>query len=238
MDKYALKAEKRKILGQKVKTLRKEGILPANIYGKKVKSLAIQISFKEFEKVYKKTGETGIIEMSVDKSTRPVLINNVQIHPVSDLPLHVDFLQIDLKEKVTAGVPVELIGESPAEKSGLGTVVQHINEIEVEALPTNLPEKFEIDLSRLSEVNQTVLVKELEVDVKKVEIKSDLEQILVKVEPPRKEEEEIVPVETEEEEGAEGEDEKPAEEGEALEGAEGEEKKEEKIEEKTEKKEK
>jgi large subunit ribosomal protein L25 len=237
MDKHTLKAEKRKILGQKVKTLRKEGVLPANIYGKKVKSLAIQIPMNEFEKVHKEAGETGIIEISVDKSKRPVLINNVQMHPVTDIPIHVDFLQIDLKEKVTADVPVDLIGESPAEKSGLGTVVQYINEVEVEALPANLPEKFEIDLSKLIKVNMAVLVKELDVDKKKVEIKSDIEQIVVKVEPPRKEEEVIVPVETEEE-GEVGEGEESSEEGKASEEGEKEETKEEKTEDKPEKKEK
>lgn len=238
MDKHTLKAEKRKILGQKVKTLRKEGVLPANIYGKKVKSLAIQIPMNEFEKVYKEAGETGIIEIAVDSSKRPVLINNVQVHPVTDIPIHVDFLQIDLKEKVTADVPVDLIGESPAEKSGLGTVVQQINEIEVEALPTDLPEKFEVDLSKLTKVDMAVLVKDLDVDKKKVEIKSDVEQILVKVEPPRKEEEVIVPVETEDEEGVTEEGEEPTEEGKAPEEGEKEEKKEEKTEDKPEKKEK
>lgn len=236
MDKHTLKAEKRKILGQKVKTLRKEGILPANIYGKKVKSLAIQIPMSEFEKIYKEAGETGIIEISVDSSKRPVLINNVQMHPVTDIPLHVDFLQIDFKEKVTADVPVDLIGESPAEKSGLGTVVQQINEIEVEALPTDLPEKFEIDLSKLTKVDMAVLVKDLDVDKKKVEIKSDLEQILVKVEPPRKEEEVVVPVEVEEE-GEVEEGEEPSEEGKVPEEGEKEEKTEEKTEGKPEKKE-
>ncbi|RLC32544.1 50S ribosomal protein L25 [Candidatus Woesebacteria bacterium] len=238
MDKHTLKAEKRKILGQKVKTLRKEGVLPANIYGKKVKSLAIQIPMNEFEKVYKKAGETGIIEIAVDSSKRPVLINNVQVHPVTDMPIHVDFLQIDLKEKVTADVPVDLIGESPAEKSGLGTVVQQMNEIEVEALPTDLPEKFEIDLSKLTKVDMAVLVKDLDVDKKKVEIKSDLEQILVKVEPPRKEEEVIAPVETEEEEEVTEEGEESSEEGKVPEEGEKEEKKEEKTEDKPEKKEK
>ena len=203
MDKHTIKAEKRKILGQKVKTLRKEGILPANIYGKKVKSLAIQLPISEFEKIYKEAGETGIVEISVDSSKKPVLISNIQRHPVTDIPLHVDFLQVDLKEKVTADVPVDLIGESPAEKSGLGTVVQYVNEIEVEALPADLPEKFEIDLSKLTEVDQAVFVKTLAVDAKKVAIKADVEQILVKVEPPRKEEEAPVPVETEVE-GEEG----------------------------------
>ena len=236
MDKHTLKAEKRKILGQKVKTLRKEGVLPANIYGKKVKSLAIQIPLNEFEKIYKEAGETGIIEISVDSSKRPVLINNVQMHAVTDIPLHVDFLQIDLKEKVTADVPVDFVGESPAEKSGLGTAVQQINEIEVEALPTNLPEKFEVDLSKLTEVGKTVLVKDLDVDTKKVEIKSDLEQILVKVEPLRKEEEVIAPVEIEEEEGTVEEGEEVPEEGKAPEGEE--EKKEEKVEDKPENKDK
>jgi large subunit ribosomal protein L25 len=238
MDKHTLKAEKRKILGQKVKTLRKEGVLPANIYGKKVKSLAIQVPLNEFEKIYKEAGETGIIELAVDSSKKPVLINNVQMNPVTDVPIHVDFLQVDLKEKVTAEVPIDFIGESPAEKSGLGTVVQHMNEVEVEALPTNLPEKFEVDLSKLTEVDKTILVKDLDVDTKKVEIKSDLKQILVKVEPLRKEEEVVAPVETEEEEGVVEEGEEPSEEGKAPEGAEEEGKKEEKTEDKTEKKEK
>ncbi|MBU0572635.1 50S ribosomal protein L25 [Patescibacteria group bacterium] len=236
MDKHTLKATKRKILGQKVKTLRKEGILPANIYGKKVKSLAIQIPLSEFEKVYKEAGETGIVEIAVDSTKRPVLINNIQRHPVSDFPLHVDFLQIDLKEKVTADVPIDLIGESPAEKSGLGTVVQYINEIEVEALPANLPEKFEIDLSKLTEVDKAVLVKDLTVDTKKVEIKSDLEQVLVKVEPPRKEEEIIAPVETEVEGEEVEEGEEPLEGDKAPVEGEEVEKKEEKTEDKTEKK--
>lgn len=233
MNKHTLKAEKRKILGQKVKTLRKEGVLPANIYGKKVKSLAIQVSMVEFQKIYKEVGETGIVEIIVNSSKRPVLVNNVQMHPVTDVPIHIDFLQIDLKEKVTADVPVDLIGESPAEKSGLGTVVQQINEIEVEALPTDLPEKFEIDLSKLTKVDMAVLVKDLEVDKKKVEIKSDIEQIIVKVEPLRKEEEVIVPVE--EEEGATEEGEEPTEESKASEEGEKEDTKDEPTEEKAEK---
>lgn len=189
MQKQSLKAEKRKVLGRKVKKLRREGILPANIYGKKIKSQAIQVPLAEFNKIFKKVGETGVVELSVNSSNRPVLINSVQLDPVSDTPIHADFLQVDLKEKVTAGVPVELTGESPAEKQGLGTVVQQIDEIEVEALPGDLPEKFEIDLSVLTEVNQQVQVKDLTVDKKKVEVKQDGQQIIVKVEPPRKEEE-------------------------------------------------
>ena len=228
MQKNTLKAEKRKVLGRKVKKLRREGVLPANIYGKKTKSLSIKFPVVDFEKVYKAVGETGIVEIAIGKQKKPVLISNVQLDPVTDKPLHVDFHQVDLKEKTTADVPIELIGESPAEKQGLGTVVQSINEIEVEALPKDLPDKFEIDLSKLTEVEQTVQVKDLVVDTKKVKILAEAEQMIVKVEPPRKEEE-VAPPPSEEEVPEEAEKEAPSEEADekAEEKPEAEEKKEE-----------
>lgn len=188
MDTKTLKAESRKVIGRKVKNLRKEGILPGNVYGKKVKSESLQVNLKDFEKVYKEVGETGLLTLQIGKTEKPVLIHSVQSHPVTDEPIHVDFLQVDLKEKVTAEVPVELIGESPAEKQGLGTVVLMLGEIEVEALPADLPEKFEIDRTALTEVDQTVLVKDLKVDRSKVEVKAAEDEIVVKVEPPQKEE--------------------------------------------------
>jgi large subunit ribosomal protein L25 len=189
VDTKTLKADTRKVTGRKVKNLRKEGLLPGNVYGKKVKSLSVQVPLKDFVKIYKEVGETGLVELEVGKEKKPVLVHNLQKNPVTDEAVHVDFLQVDLKEKVTAKVPVELIGESPAEKQGLGTVVQQLNEIEVEALPGDLPEKFEIDKGTLIEVDQAVKVLDLKVDKAKVEIKTDLEGIVVKVEPPQKIEE-------------------------------------------------
>lgn len=188
MDKKILKAELRKVSGRKVKNLRKGGFLPANIFGKKVKSLSIQVNEKEFESVYKEVGETGLVTLDVGTEERPVLVHNVQTHPVTDELIHIDFLQVDLKVKVTAKVPVEVIGEAPAEKQGIGTVVQYLNEVEVEALPADLPEKFEVDTSELSEVDRAIYVKDLKVDKSKIEIKSDGEEIVIKVEPPQKEE--------------------------------------------------
>jgi len=188
MPKTILKADKRTLEGRKVKKLRKEGILPGNVYGKKVKSEAVQINLKEFENIYKELGETGLLMLQLGKEEKPVLIHNLQLNPISDAPVHVDFLQVDLKEKVEADIPVELIGESPAEKEGIGTVVQHINEIKVEALPTDLPEKFEIDISTLSEVDQSIMVKDIKYDKSKVEVKIGEEEIVTKVEPPQKEE--------------------------------------------------
>jgi len=193
MDRKVLKAEERKITGRKVKTLRSKGILPGNVYGKKIKSISVQVNLKEFESVYKEVGETGLMDLMVGKEVRPVLVHNLQVNPKSDEPVHVDFLQVDLKAKVSAEVPVELVGESPAEKQGIGTVVQQINEIEVEALPTDLPEKFEVNVEGLSEVDQAIYVKDLKVDRTKVELKSDPEAIVAKVEPPQKEEVVVAP---------------------------------------------
>jgi len=205
MPKTILKAEKRTVEGRKVKKLRKEGILPGNVYGKKIKSQSVQVELKEFEKTYHEIGETGLLTLVVGSDEKPVLIHNLQRNPVTDAPIHVDFLQVDLKEKVEADIPVELSGESPAEKQALGTVVQYINEIKVEALPGDLPEKFEVDTSVLADVDQSIFVKDLKYDKSKVEIKSDPEAILAKVEPPQKEEVVEAPAPAEGEVPAEGE---------------------------------
>lgn len=188
MEKQTLKADPRKVLGRKVKGLRKSNLLPANIYGKKIKSESIQVSKDDFIKLYKKVGETGLVELLIGSDKKPVLVHNLQLHPVTDEPIHIDFLQVDLKEKVTATIPVELVGESPTEKSGVGTAVQQLNEIEVEALPGDLFEKFTADISNLVEVDQAIYVKDLDYDKEKVSVKIGLDQIVVKIEPPQKEE--------------------------------------------------
>lgn len=133
--------------------------MPANVFGKGIKSESLQVKLADFQDIYKKVGETGLLYLTVKNGKveeKPVLVSNVQLHPVSDTPIHVDFHQVSLKEKVTAAVPVEISGEAPAEKGGIGTVVQYIDEIEVEALPTDLPEKFVVDISKLAEVDQAI----------------------------------------------------------------------------------
>lgn len=184
MKSIKLESKKREIFGRKVKRLRKEGLIPANIFGKKIKSESISVDAKEFDEVFNEAGETQIIDLS----GKPVLVSNVSYDPVTDDYLHVDFRQVDLSEKITADVPIETIGESPAEKQGLGTVVVQIDEVEVEALPTELPEKITIDLSTLTEVDQAIYAKDLKVPGK-AEVKEDPEAIIAKVEPPQKEEE-------------------------------------------------
>ena len=124
MKRHKLAVEKRKIIGKKVKKLRKEGFLPANIYGKGVKSLAVQLPYKEFEKVYKEAGVTGIIDVEVGGEVRPSLIHNVQQDYYSHTLLHADFFQVNLKEKVKTMVKVVAVGIPKAVSEKLGLLLQ------------------------------------------------------------------------------------------------------------------
>jgi len=191
-----LKVKKRKIFGRKVKRLRQEGILPANIYGKKIKSLAVELPEKEFLDVYQKAKETSIIDLTVEgeKEGRPVLVANLQTDPVTGQKLHVDFHQVALTEKTTATVPLVLVGQSPAVSQKIGILVQQINEVEVEALPADLPEKLLVDISGLTRPDEAVYVKDIK-GVKGVEIKAEGNQIVAKIAPLAKEEVEEKPAE-------------------------------------------
>lgn len=204
--------EKRKITGRKVKILRREGILPANIYGKEIKSLSIQLNLKSFLPVYKQVGETGLVELKIagEEKNRPVLIHNVQLDPLKNQPIHADFYQVDLKKKVTTEVPIELVGESPAVSQKIGILIQPLNEVEVEALPTELPDKFELDISSLKVVDDAVTVADLKVP-EGVKILTSEKEILVKIEPLAKEEV-VAPPPTEEVPAEEMPEERPPEE--------------------------
>ena len=126
-----LAVEGRKVTGRRVKKLRREGIIPANIYGKAIKSQVVQVGIKEFWPVFQAAGETGLVQLTVEgeEKVRPVLIHRVQLDPVTDRLVHVDFHQVDLKETLIAKVPVEFVGEAPAAKQGLGILIQPIAEI-------------------------------------------------------------------------------------------------------------
>jgi len=193
MDKTKLSAKERAELGKKVKKLRAAGLLPANIFGKTIKSKALSVDRKEFTKTFRKVGETGLVELEVGTTTHPVLVHRVQRDPKSDEPIHVDFHEVNLKEKIVTNVPVVLVGESPAEKSGVGLVLQTLNEVEVECLPADIPHNFEINVDKLEEVGQTVHVKDIKVEREKVEIKNDPEEVIVSLQTAEMKEEEPEP---------------------------------------------
>lgn len=217
MAKLKLEAPKRDVFGRKVKSLRKQGILPANIYGKNIKSTAVQVDTQDFEKILEKAGETSIVNLKVGKESkkRPVLISNLQRDPITDFPIHVDFHQVDLTQKVTVDVPIEIKGVSVAVEEKGAVLIRLLDELEVEALPDDLPEKILVDISPLKEFDQSVLVKDLKVG-DKVNILADPKEAVVMVQEPKEEEMEAPPAEAEVEE-AEAEAEVEAEEGEAPE---------------------
>ncbi|HCM37372.1 MAG: 50S ribosomal protein L25 [Candidatus Gottesmanbacteria bacterium GW2011_GWB1_43_11] len=161
MKQIPLTASKRTLVGRKVKQLRQLGRLPANIYGNQVPSVAVEVNLKDFTAVFKQVGETGLVELTVDNEKRPVLIKNVQIHPATQAPLHVEFYQVDLKQKVKAKVPVELTGQAPAVDQKLGVLLTLLDEIEVETLPADLPEKLTVDVGKLAQVGNTIKVKDV-----------------------------------------------------------------------------
>lgn len=199
-----LSVEKRTLTGRKVKRLRRENNIPANIFGKKVKSLAVQVKNSDIVKVYQEAGETSLIDLSVDqdKQVRPVLISNVHKDPVTDDFLHVDFHQVDLTKKVSATISLELIGESPAVKEQSAVINSAFLEVEVEALPADLPEKIEIDISTLKEIGNSIFVKDIKIS-DKISILLEPGTLLVSVIEPKEEEEEPAPAEAEAETDAE-----------------------------------
>jgi large subunit ribosomal protein L25 len=216
-DKHEIKAENRSVLGRKVKNLRKEGLTPATVYGKGVESKSIQFVSKELEKMFEELGESTLVEISLDEKEKlPVLFRNPQYHPVEGNLIHIDCYKVNLKEKITATVPLEFVGESLAVKNG-NILVTVTDEVEIEALPADLPEKIEVDISVLEGLESTIMVRDLKIDNSKLTMITDVEQLVVKVEEPKEEviEEPVTSVEdveviTEKKEGESASDESSA----------------------------
>lgn len=161
MQRENIKVEKRTLVGKKVKKLRREGILPANIYGRAFTSTAVQLPLKEFVSLFKKVRETGLIDVQLNGKTIPALIHNVQIDPRTQLPTHADFYKVNLKEKIKASIPVVTIGEAGAVVEKKGVLLQLLSELEVEALPTDLPEKVEVNVEELKEINDQISISQI-----------------------------------------------------------------------------
>jgi len=222
-----LEAKIRSVLGRKTKTLRKQGLLPAVLYGPKTKNQPLQLDEKEFERAYQEAGESSLISLKVGKESFKVLIHQLQLDPLSGKILHVDFYQPSLTETTEVKVPLSFEGEAPAIKELGGTLVKNISEIEVKALPQDLPHEIKVDLSGLKTFEDHILVKDLVVD-EKVEVLRDPEETVVQALPAEKVEEELEkPIEEKPEEPEKVEEKKEREEEVKEEGEEQEKKEEE-----------
>ena len=171
-------AQVRKEFGKKNKNLRAQHSLPGVVMEKGVASTAIVVDNVAFGKVFKEAGETSLIDFKLDgvdggKSVEyKVLVSEVQLHPVSLHPIHAVFRKVDLKEKLTAQIPVEIINEEQNElvKAGEAIVLKLLDEIAVEALPADLPKEFVIDAAKLVNIGDEIKIADLEYDRSKVEI--------------------------------------------------------------------
>lgn len=217
MDRLSLKAEERNILGKQVKKLRLNGFIPAHVFGNKVETEHVSVKQADFNKVYREAGETGLIDLRIgEEKVRPVMIRGLQFDPLKGTPLHIDFYQVNLKEKVTVPVPLELIGDEP-EKVGSGeaVVIQPMSEVEVEALPTEIPEKIKVDISSLKEIDDVILVSALQVP-EGVTILADPEAVVAKLDTAISEEtQRLMKEEAEQQAAAQAEGEEAPTEGEA-----------------------
>lgn len=175
-----LTVQVRTATGKKVKNLRKEGQLPAIVYGKSLENPVLLSCVKnDFIRVYREAGFSTPIEL-IGAIDQLVLLQDMQLDPVSDEVLTVDFLAVNANEKVSASVPVVLIGESKVEKLNEGKVQLVKDVVEVEAFPQDLPHNIEVDLASVESVNDVIFVKDLKVS-NKVTILDDAEQPIVTV---------------------------------------------------------
>lgn len=158
-----LKAKTRTITGKKVKNLRKAGILPAVIFGKGKESLNIEVDYKKAYSTFLKAGETEIVDIVLDDNKYHTLIDSADFHPVKDTIEHINFRVVDLTQKVQVSVPLVVINEELNEKikNGDALFLLQVNELEVEALPKNLPKQIEIDATKLTEIGDTLTLKEI-----------------------------------------------------------------------------
>ncbi len=161
-ENHSLLADRRELAGKKTRRLRKEGLVPAVLYGYRVEPTSLQVSAKEFESAYRKTGRTTLLDLQVE-SARPVkvFVQDVQRHPISHAVQHVDFHAVNLRVAVDSEVPVVLTGESPAVNNNLGVLVHGLDTVTVHALPADLPNHLEVSIEGLEEVDQAIHVSDL-----------------------------------------------------------------------------
>jgi large subunit ribosomal protein L25 len=219
-----LAAEHREVTGKAVSRLRKDGRLPAVVYGHGVESTNVSINAHDFDLLRKHAGPNALIDLSVDgKAANPVLINGVQIHPVHRRPLHADLFLVRMTEELIVDVPLVATGESYAVTQLNGTLLHPTETVRVKALPDHLPQSIGYSVESLADFDAAIYVRDVQIP-SDVTLLTDADEIIAKVQAPRIEiEEEPVVAEGEEvegEEGAEGEGaEGEAPSGEAASGA-------------------
>jgi len=189
-----LEVQPREVIGNKVRALRKTGVIPAVLYGHNVPSKNLSVDARVFEKVYKAAGESTLLDLKVGAGAAvKVLIQDVAKHYLTLKPIHVDFYQVSMTEKLTADIPLKFIGEAPAVKEFGAVLVKNLQEVKVECLPNDLVHEIAIDLAALKNFGDAIAVKHIAAP-HGVTILNKPEEILILAQAPRVEEEVVAPV--------------------------------------------
>ncbi|HOS27151.1 MAG TPA: 50S ribosomal protein L25 [Deltaproteobacteria bacterium] len=160
-DKVTLTLAPRSIQKKKVRALRREGVIPAVVYGRGFESTLVQVPQKEFENVYKKTHGTAVIDAGLGGKTLPVLVHAIQRDSLTGRILHIDFLKVDLRREVTVEIPLVFVGTSPAEKEGKGKIGHEATSIAIKCSPKNIPSEIEVDVSSIADKHDVIHASDL-----------------------------------------------------------------------------
>ena len=169
-----------KIRTESARDTRESGMIPAVVYGKDVPSTNVMVSISDFTRSFREVGQNHVFTLKVGKDSHPVLIHELQKHPVTGKALHVDFLTVNMKAKIHVQIPVKLVGTSPAVIAG-GQIHQTLEAIDVKCLPTDVIDAFELDVSKIEHIGQALHVSDVVIDTKKFEVLSHKEEAVALV---------------------------------------------------------
>jgi large subunit ribosomal protein L25 len=200
MEEVLLQASKRDVVGKKVKALRREGILPAIVYGRGISPVPISLNTRNANQILSAISSSSLVVLEIDGEKHTTLIRDKQRDPVTEDVLHIDFHEVSMTEKLRTEVMLDFQGESPAVKELMGVLVTVLESLEIECLPQDLPDRIVADLSALEEIGDSLYVRDISLPPN-IELISDIEEMVVIISPPAVEEiEEIEEVEITEEE--------------------------------------
>jgi large subunit ribosomal protein L25 len=209
-DRPRLAALSRTVTGKQVARLRREGKLPAVVYGHGAASEPLTVDAHEFDLLRRHVGASTLVDLAIDgKKTRPVIVHAIQVHPLTRRPVHVDLFAVRMTEELTVEVQLVGVGTAPASEAG-GTLVHPVSSVKVRALPDNLPETLHYDLSALVDYDTTLTVADIQVP-EGVTIQAEPTEVIARVLAPRVEVEGAAAAETGEEAVSEAPGEAPAE---------------------------
>ena len=184
MANVALAVKKRSVSGSPAKALRQAGLLPGVVYGRKQEPLAVEIPYPIFKRVYKQAGESTIVDLQVEQGvTEPVLIKDVQLDPVTDVAIHVDFIRLDMTQEIEATIPLVIVGVAPCVKDFGGILVQPNDKLQVKCLPAALVPEIAVDISSLAEFGDAIHVSDLKVPAG-ITVLTDAKTVLAQVSKP------------------------------------------------------